>query len=181
MSTTGKFLKLRLRVGVQGVADPLTVGVGPLSIGPPGAGNPPGYVVKGMQRWTVNARPDELDATDAEHEGFSNSDVGVHTAQIVVDFVHRNATGPFPAFLPGAILLGLELYANAFKSGSLYIPEWQFPWSVVMDMTNPVEVKGQTKSTITIRNKGRFYGPQQAKLDAAQLLAATLDINSPDA
>jgi hypothetical protein len=180
MSTAGKYMRCRIR-GIKGVSDPLTAGVGPLSPGQNGTGNPPGYVVKGMQRWTVAVRPDDLDATDAEHDGFTNSDIGAFTAEVTIDFVHRNANGPFPAFLPGAILNGLELYANSYKSQVGYVPDWQFPWCVVMDMTHPVEVRGQTRSTIRIKNKGPFRGPGQPKWTAAELITLALPQNSPDA
>lgn len=185
MSTSGKYLKLRI-AGVEGVTlGTQPPGTKPLSVGVPGLGNPPGYPVAGMQRWSVSANPDELDATDAEHLGFTNTDTGCFTAEVTIDFVHRNATGPFPAFLPGAVILAMELYANSFLAGNPsvnngYVADWQFPWSVVTRMTQPVEVRGQTKSTITLKSKSIFRGPGQPKWSQAELAVLILPANSPD-
>ena len=159
MSTAGKYLQCRL--GGSGIGT---------------NGNPPGVRIKGAQNWRVRTTGDNLDATDSETEGFTNTDVGAIGATVNISLVVSTLEVVFPGFDVNDILADLLLYSSGFHT----VADYDFPYAIVTEAGLAVEVRGQVKQDITIMNKGRFAGPRSTPTGTApfRLLRPVV---SPDA
>lgn len=109
-------------------------------------------------RWTVNVRVDEIDATSFVDCGFVRFIPGPAMAEINVDGyydslanrpVHEAASN-----LKAGTEVVLKLYQNTFAS-----PFWDFPVALITSVQGEAEVKGIKKYNFSARNQGVFTYP----------------------
>jgi hypothetical protein len=108
---------------------------------------------KGVQKWNSEPSGEELDDADAETNGYESWDTGLVGVKITIDFLWDTADGPIPVLKKGTLLTDLRAFANRNQA----TPDLYLPLARVMKRPRMVEVRGQIKGSIEVRNVGQFY------------------------
>lgn len=118
-----------------------------------------GAIVLTAKKWDVKMSVGDIDVTNFEGAGYSDVIAGIKSAQVTIEVDIDGALNPFdtapsPAMTPGTTLSTVKLYLNDTTAGF-----WSFPSCLVMDCSNPMDVKAGATCTFTLKNKGTFSAP----------------------
>ena len=102
--------------------------------------------ISGLYKTDIGISGDELDATDAESNGYVVTEVGCIDAEISLSGNHKSTAGPWPGLLPGTIIPSLSLYPHGLGGGY-----WLMTNAIVTKSNNSGEVRGKVEWTATVK------------------------------
>ncbi len=117
------------------------------------------------KKWSVDVDADEIEVSNFEAAGFSDTITGLLRASITIELDLDGASGKNPwdsantnvYWRPGQDVTSLTLYFND-TSG----PSWIFPSARVTKSSNPMDVKQSGQATFMLKNRGTFTFPAGA-------------------
>lgn len=113
-------------------------------------------IIQGTARFNTKVDADRLDATDAESNGFTNTDCGCLDAELTLEGNHIVGGSVFPTIGPGAVLTNLRVYMQSPSGSTLTGEYWNFPSAEVVSGTSGGEVRGKLSFSLVVKNKGTF-------------------------
>jgi hypothetical protein len=116
------------------------------------------------KKWNVDFDADELEVSNFEGAGFSDTITGLKRATITIDLDLDGAaatTNPWDTtsfnWNPGNDITNLRCYLNDTTG-----PSWLFPIARCVKASNPMDVKQQGMATFVFKNRGTFTAPSGA-------------------
>ncbi len=113
--------------------------------------------ISGQYSWSIEETAQELDATTAEDDGYSNTEDGVWSATVELSGYLDLADGDYTSIRRGTLISNLKLYIDKDDATASFV----FPTAKVFRSTMSAEVNGRVEWRATIKNKGSYTFTEQ--------------------
>lgn len=112
----------------------------------------PAVAVAGTTRAEIEEMGDELDATDAESDGYGDTEIGVTQLRVALSGFCKESADPIPPLRLGTLLTDVKIYERGLAGDY-----WSITSALVTKFTNPIDVRGRVEFTCEIKSKGNTY------------------------